>query len=561
MHHGLPFTRYFRFVGVTITLGLLASCSQTSAKKTQEIAPFTVIRALEVGQAPHGFRVEGETITIALSGDDEIGEFNWKTGEIIKKLPTPNVPLDLIRHNNNWLVSHFSSNEITEISSSNETLNRFSVGQGPSLFTAAPTGHISIVSERADQLTVFEENGLKVISTGQRPYPGHVTSDGVLAFIPNRTDNTVTVYDLLNDKPITHTPVCNTPEGGALTADEVSYMVACGGSNQVMFINTASFEVTHTISDGIGKRPFSVVAGPHNRYAYVNNSGEDTISVIDLTSHSVIKSIKVGTQPIVIRIFDNHLFVTNEVSGTLNVITLPEKPATSTDAKNEVIVLGMIHGGHNTSENYSLAVLEQAFRKINPDYVLTEMPPNRFDKAMQDWQTMGKIDEPRIKRFPEYVGMLFPLLNEMDFTIIPTAGWNTQMNDYRRTALERLSKDPSRAQQWADYQASIAELDKALERYQQDDPLFIHSDTYDTLIKNTYGGPYEQFFNDDLGTGGWATINQAHYSLIEKALDEHQGEGKRFVVTYGAGHKYWILEQLRKRDDITLIDPKVYFSN
>jgi hypothetical protein len=64
-----------------------------------------------------------------------------------------------------------------------------------------------------------------------------------------------------------------------------------------------------------------------------------------------------------------------------------------------------------------------------------------------------------------------------------------------------------------------------------------------------------EYFNTALGPGGWKNINQAHYRLIEQVLDRHSGTGKRFLITFGASHKYWFLEELRKRGDIVLLDP------
>ena len=67
--------------------------------------------------------------------------------------------------------------------------------------------------------------------------------------------------------------------------------------------------------------------------------------------------------------------------------------------------------------------------------------------------------------------------------------------------------------------------------------------------------PYNRLFNDDLGPGGWDNINAAHYALIEAYLNEHSGEGQRVLITFGAWHKYWLLDRLRARDDIVLLTP------
>ncbi|TDF35194.1 hypothetical protein EYS14_22725 [Alteromonadaceae bacterium M269] len=546
----------------------LLGCSQTSLTSSGKSSNYKspklkVSQTIDVGEAPHGIRVEGNKAYVANAGSDNIGVVDLDKGEQVKTIPASGVPLDIIRAGDDWLVTAFDGKVVSRINETGKVLKTYDVGKSPSLFSGIyNNGQISVTSEFADRLSFIDTktHAIRRISTGKNPYPAHITSDGVLAFVPNNTDGTVTVYDLLNDRLQATVPVCEKPEGGALTQDEVSYMVACGGDNRVVFINTASFEVIKEISEGIGNRPFSVVAGPDGRFAYVNNAGGETLSVIDLKTNKVVQSIRVGKQPIVMRIFDRTLYVTNEVSNTLSVIPLPDAPKKPSPAKtNEVIVLGMIHSGHNTSKVYGLDTLDKAFRKMNPDYVLTEMPPNRFDRAQADWAEFGEIREPRIKRFAEYIGMLYPRFNEMQFEIIPTAGWNTHMNDFRRAALGRLAEDPTRASQWQEYQESVKLMGEKLEAAGGDDPLFIHSDEYDSIIKEGYGGPYQQYFNDDLGTGGWKTINEAHYANIDKALNKHSGEGKRFVITYGAGHKYWILQELRKRKDITILDTRTFF--
>ena len=224
---------------------------------------------------------------------------------------------------------------------------------------------------------------------------------------------------------------------------------------------------------------------------------------------------------------------------------------------NRVIVLGMIHSGHETSEIYSTGRVKGVMREINPDYVLTEIPPDRMDEAMRSFTEEGMVTEARVTRFPEYKDALFPLIPEMSFKIIPTAGWTSEMANFRRDALQAISQDETRADDWAAYQAALTEMREAMGE-RRSDPYFIHSDEYDAITKKGYT-PYAQLFANDLGVGDWETINAAHYSYIERALDEHTGEGATILITYGAGHKYWFLEQLRERSDIELVSPLPYF--
>ena len=308
-----------------------------------------------------------------------------------------------------------------------------------------------------------------------------VTHDGVLSFTILTDAGLVRVDDLLNGKEITRVAVCDNPKGGALTEDEVSFRVDCGGG-EILFINTASFDLS-------------------------DSAAQD----------------------------------------------YPPAPSPDIGKKNEVIVLGMIHGGFKTSKRYSLDVLRQTIRAIGPDFVLAEIPPNRMDAALKGFAETGRVSEQRTRVFPEYVDVLFPLTREMDFSIIGVAAWNRHMNSYRSAARRRLRADPAMAQAWSDDKKANTKFRAAL-RGRDDDPRFIHSLEYDEITRRAFV-PDVDYFNAALGPGGWKNINQGHYRLIAQALDRHRGAGKRFLITFGASHKYWILDQLRKCEDIILLDP------
>jgi len=226
--------------------------------------------------------------------------------------------------------------------------------------------------------------------------------------------------------------------------------------------------------------------------------------------------------------------------------------------RNRVIMLGVIHDGHETSEKYSLTVLRDTIRAIDPDYVVTEIPPDRLAAAAAGFATEGIVTEPRVKRFSEYREVLFPLTKEMAFSIIPAAGWTKAMADYRRAALQRISTDPARAADWKAYQEANDRRDAEIGD-RADDPLFIHSTEYDDVTRNGLR-PYATLFADDLGRGDWERINVAHYQLIEAALDHHAYENATILIMFGAGHKYWFLDRLKQRDDIILTDPIPYLT-
>ncbi|NOX57849.1 MAG: hypothetical protein GXP29_03205 [Planctomycetes bacterium] len=220
--------------------------------------------------------------------------------------------------------------------------------------------------------------------------------------------------------------------------------------------------------------------------------------------------------------------------------------------QNEVIVMGMIHGGHRDSDAYGIPQIQDYVRRIKPDFILVEIPPDRFDTALKQFRETGTITESRVRVFPEYTDAIFPIMDEVGFEIIPCAGWTKTMADNRRDNLREWKttragdyKEMSDAQNQADATITAEKLD--------DDPAGIHSDRYDEIVRQGME-PYNRLFNDDLGDGGWDNINAAHFGHIEDALNAHRNEGKRFLITFGAWHKYWFLAKLRQRTDIKLID-------
>ena len=226
--------------------------------------------------------------------------------------------------------------------------------------------------------------------------------------------------------------------------------------------------------------------------------------------------------------------------------------------KNEVIVMGMIHSGHRTNPQYDLEAVKNLVREIDPDFILAEIPPDRYPTARKEFDELDTIMEPRVRVFPEYVDAIFPLTREMKFEIIPTAGWTKPMNDYRRQRLNEIRQDSAWSERWKEYAEAVVMSNDAMNNLgDTNDPYFINSNAYDDAAEIRYE-VYNRLFNETLLLGGWDNINIAHYWHIEKALEKHRYEGKRFLITYGAGHKGWFLRELRKRDDITLLEMKPF---
>ena len=233
-----------------------------------------------------------------------------------------------------------------------------------------------------------------------------------------------------------------------------------------------------------------------------------------------------------------------------NAIAIKAVERTPGATQSEVVVMGMIHGRHRQSERFSLDSVKALVRAVAPDVVLTEIPPDRLQRAVSEFRQTGQVSEPRVKVFPEYTHALFPLMDELDFEIVPTAAWTQAMARERTSKLSRWKSERAAASQRVQeaQDRAVAQLrDEGL----QDDPWAMHGGRYDQIVAEGMQ-PYAELFNDDLGAGGWDNINAAHLALIEDALDRYRGQGKRILITFGAWHKHRFLPVLATRDDVRL---------
>lgn len=535
---------------------------------------FTILRRLKIGRNPHqiSFSPDGRWAYAAIAGDDRIARVDVASMTPAGVMPVADTPLGVYAlTSDDLLVTRFGGSVIERRHwGVAEPLATLDTGAGPSLLSGPlPDGSLLVSSERADMLQRFTGNDISPLAsfhTGARPFPPASTSDGRLAFVPNYSAGTVSVVDLLNGAKRQDIAVGAKPSGGAVLPGDIEYVVAVREENRVAFINTASKQIVSKLSAGIGEAPFSVVVAPNGRLAFVNNTASHDISVIALPEKRVIARVPVGEIPIVMAVHPSGetLWVSCEGSHEIDIIGIPrqfrgdhsEAPVPGANAAvTEVAVLGTIHGNHLTSKRWSLDQLRASIERYRPDVVIAEIPPDRWQRIWSDYAGKGVIEDSRIQSFPEYVQVLLPLKLRLGFEVEPAAAWTEEMSELRQARMAAFETDPRLARRNADYQAAIklAEAGDPGHIADSDDPRVIHSQRYDQITKAVLA-PYDAYLNDWLGPGGWTNINVAHYRLIDAAIRRHTGQ--RILITFGAGHKYWLLEQLRQRDDIRLVDAR-----
>lgn len=416
----------------------------------------------------------------------------------------------------------------------------------------------------------IEQPGLQAIPAREVPeWRGNslVAGDeqGRLEFSVQGGKGAVAIRDIWNDVDLAQVSLGSEAAGLQMLNKLFSCAVLVSAEQRVDLINTASLAVAYSLKTGAD--PVAILATRDERFLFVAERGGKLVAVFDLRAQpdptliarlplkSAPRAMAISTDETQLRLFSD--------DDKLEYIAIPpasieEHVIWSAEDGTEVVVLGMIHSGHRTSTTWGLDQLRETIRRIEPDVVCTEIPPERWRRAWGEFAQEGVVHEPRVQRFPEYVDCLFALKLQMGFEIEPCAGWTKEMNDLRnRRIADFRSEFPKDQAQMEAEEAAIGER-QATDPLDEDDPRQIHSDRYDARTKESLG-PYDLYLNEWIGPGGWTNINAAHYALIEAAIARHRG--KRILVTFGAGHKYWILEQLRARKDLTVLDPAPFLPN
>ncbi|MEE9393038.1 MAG: hypothetical protein V3W41_11085 [Planctomycetota bacterium] len=388
------------------------------------------------------------------------------------------------------------------------------------------------------------------------------TADGRLLFLGDVENHRLVVFDVWNRRVRQTVDLPGVPGGLAVGRDDIDLIVTLPEMDKVIVLNTASREIVYEIEEAKGARPTPTVVMPGARKVVFANCGTDAVAVLDLDSRRVSYRLVVGDGPTSLarRPQSHEIWVAlpkSQSLARLSILTVTRMSSDSaTRRPTQVGVLGMIHGSHRTSKLWSLGQVADTVRRFKPDVLLVEIPPDRWERAKRDFEERGVIEERRTRVFPEYVDCLFHLAAELKIPIEPCAGWSTEMNDLRRRRMRAFGSEERFEEANDSYRReSKAAREERDPKTVQDDPHFVNSAAYDTQTKRELE-PYDRHLNEWIGPGGWTNINRAHYTLVDRALTRHAG--KRCLLTFGAGHKYWFLEQLRERFATEIIDLKPF---
>ena len=161
----------------------------------------------------------------------------------------------------------------------------------------------------------------------------------------------------------------------ALTSDETRVVVVNRGANSLSIIrvkNANGKDVSNKLAEiTVGEEPRCVAVSPNDRFAFVTNAINATVSVVNLVQNRVVKAIKVGTEPrgCALTADGSILYVANHTEGTVSIIdTTSLTVAGTVQVGGRPFALAITDRGTGNISDDTVFVTE-IFAELNPDFV------------------------------------------------------------------------------------------------------------------------------------------------------------------------------------------------
>lgn len=291
-----------------------------------DAASFKTLANVRVGKMPHNVQVSPD------------GKFAWVTNN-----GEPGPTTEAAVHKGMAQGAHEVMAQPGAVwvidTSTDAVVARVTVGMHPAHVVVSPDGRLAYVTNGGDNtVSVIDTSARSLVATipvGQFPHGLRVRPDGKEVYVANLKGGTVSVIDTVSQKEVAQVPAGKGPAQTGFTPDGRFAFVSLSQENAVAVIDPATRKVIRKIV--VKAVPIQLYATPDSRTLLVANQGtrkqpEKTISLIDLQSFKVVKSIVTGAgaHGVVIDRDGRFAFVTNTYANSVSVLDMTERRVAKT---------------------------------------------------------------------------------------------------------------------------------------------------------------------------------------------------------------------------------------
>jgi len=250
---------------------------------------------LSGGHAGHAEATEGLKVQIV----------NAKTGMIEKEIPLAKMPHNAIFNNAGtelWIgQSNDIQSQVLVYKTTDWTLqNSINVGKGVSEVTFSENGSVAFACNTTDgTVSIIDVNMKSVLATltvGTDPIGAWPASNGNM-YVDNETSQTISEISVSGLNVINTINLGFKPGYVAFHNASSELWVSDATNGRVVYYTFVSGSWSQQGTIITGQDAHAIAFNNDQSTAYVTNQGDGSVSVIDITTHVVIKKITVGSKP------------------------------------------------------------------------------------------------------------------------------------------------------------------------------------------------------------------------------------------------------------------------
>lgn len=386
------------------------------------VAPFddTNIDTIDVGGRPQAvvFTADGSAAYVAnLNGTVTIIDTKSRTSAGAFEVGGEPSGLALSPDGATLYVAQSASGSVSavDVATGNIDGDPIAVGERPESMVIDPAGaflYVANVNSQSVSAISTADGSVQNIAVGSSPYDLAISSDGAAVYVANFADGTVSIIDTTTNTPVGEPiAVGGNPSALALSADGGTLYVTDYQKGTLLMMGLA--DESRSIVK-VGDNPIAVTPSADGTRIYVVNGGGNTVSVVDITTEKVLKTVDVGMLPVAAEFIPggDQIYVVNSNSGTLTDISVVQNLSDIANSTNHfevynrtshaITYTGAWAGGGDIDGGPAVGTVIGPGQSVGFEIVYTFLSPAEVHTIFRT------VDSPNVLNFVQsmYVGPL-----------------------------------------------------------------------------------------------------------------------------------------------------------
>ncbi len=288
--------------------------------------------------------VQAEGIAVVNKANSTVSLVSVNTEEVTH-VPVGYLPHEVAATSTHAFVSNYGHQHVRSTSLKNKSGNTLSIInlRNPNLKEqiqlgprpCAPHGieanegrdSIFVTCEGRNEIAMIDTKTKKLVKYLRTDQPGsHMLAVGKdkMLYVANFWIGTVSVIDITSGQLIKQINTGRSTEGIGLSPDGKSLYVTAVEASTLMKISTQTLEITQKVTLPEGSSPIRVLVSNDNKKLIVNHTGRNSTGIYDADTLELKKEINVGSLPIGLAVSrsTNNAYVANMNDGSVSVIDI-----------------------------------------------------------------------------------------------------------------------------------------------------------------------------------------------------------------------------------------------